>query len=92
MSTIGPQTATLANVTASASSVVLFTAVASSRCRIIFNDADQALYVAFAGTASLTAFTYKIDAGATREITNYSGVVSGIWAGAPTGAARTTRF
>lgn len=91
---VAAQSATLGNVALNTASVVLFAARSACRQRIIVNDSDQALHVALAATASLTSYTYKIAAGGTLELPqpSYAGVVSGIWAAAGTGAARTTWY
>lgn len=94
MSTIGRQTAVQTSVAASATSVTLFTATSAANRRIITNDADQVLYVSFSGAASTTNFIYKLAVGDTRELTHpvFAGAITGIWAGAPTGAARLASF
>lgn len=94
MSSLGPQTAALASVNASATTVVLFAATANARGRVIQNDGSTPLFVAFAATATATAYTVQIAAGASYTFADscYSGVVSGIWSGSPTGAARLTSW
>lgn len=93
MSTIQKQAATLANVGASATTVVLFPAASSFAQRAVFNDSNVAMYVAFAGTASLSAFTNKVAIGGYYELpAGYAGVVSAIWDTGPTGSARTTTY
>lgn len=86
-------TAVLTSVTASASTQQLVAANTARKKLIIFNDSSAILYVAFAATASLTAFTYKIAAGSSIELNLpiYPGVISGIWDSA-TGAARITEI
>lgn len=86
--------AALANVNASASSVTLRAAKAGRRGLIIYNDADKDLYVKYGATASATSFTVKVLAGGYWEmpIPIYTGVVDGIWASGPTGAARITEL
>lgn len=86
-------TATLANVSASATSVTLRAANTSRLGLIIFNDSTEILYVKFGSTASATSFTYKLNAGDTLELqtTPYTGIVTGIWVSA-TGTARVTEL
>lgn len=93
MSTINIQTATLANVASSASSVTLFAASGGARARTIFNDSTAVLYVKFGATASTTSYTVQLAAGDYFEFPQplYGGVVDGIWAAA-NGAARTTEW
>lgn len=93
MSTISKQSATLANVSSSASSVTLFAANAASRARAIYNDSTAVLYVKFGATASTTSYTVQLAAGAYYEFPQpvYGGLVDGIWASA-NGAARTTEW
>jgi hypothetical protein len=87
----GAGTATLTNVSGSASSVSLLAANAARRGAIIYNDSTAILYVKFGTAASTTSYTYLLVAGATVEFPRpvYTGVVHGIWASA-TGAARVT--
>ena len=95
MATSQAQTATLTSPAASASSAVLLTATNSRRGVIIYNDGSTILYVAFAGTASTSAYTVQIAAGASWALdpsSGYGGVISGIWAGSPTGNARVTAW
>lgn len=82
-------TATLANVSGSASSVTLLAANTGRLKAIIFNDSASVLYVKFGTTASATDYTYKLLAGQTLEETRYNGRMDGIWVSA-TGAARVT--
>ncbi len=86
--------AALSSVASSASSVELLPTANPGRAGfVIFNDSSAILYVAFAGTASTTAFTDKIAAGAVYNPPQpvYTGVVSGIWASA-NGYARVTEL
>ena len=84
------QTATLANVASSATSVNLFAAntytypADGNHCRTIFNDSTQVLYVKFGATASATSYTVQIAAGGYYEFPQplYLGNVDGIWASA----------
>lgn len=93
MSLVAPQSATLANVASSATSVTLFAAAASVKGRAIFNDSTAVLYVKFGATASSTSYTVQLAAGDYYEFPHpcYGGVVDGIWASA-NGNARTTQW
>jgi hypothetical protein len=87
----GSQTATLTQPAASASTAVLLTAGRRNGF-IITNDGSTVLFLAFAATATVTAYTIQIAAAGSYSSSdvNYSGVVSGIWSGSPTGNARVT--
>lgn len=90
--TASSTTGTISSVAASASTGVLLASNASRKGATIYNDGLSQLFVACAATASTTAFTYKLQAGASLTIDfNYSGVISGIWAAA-LGSARITEF
>lgn len=89
----GAQTATLASPAASASTAVLLPATANRRGAIIFNEGSTALYLAFAATATVTAYTTQVAVNGVFVLdpaSGYAGPISGIWAGSPTGNARTT--
>ncbi len=89
------QSATLANVVSSATSVALFAASGSARERTVFNDGTTTMLLSFSATASsATAFTVKIAAAGYYEFPQplYAGAVTAIWEGSPTGAARTTEY
>ncbi len=93
MSTLGAQTATLASPAASATTAVLLAASGSRRGAVIFNEGSTALYLAFAATATLTAYTVQVAVNGVFVLdpaANYAGPISGIWTGSPTGNARTT--
>lgn len=89
----GAATATLTNVSASASTVSLLASQVRRAGAIFFNDSDAILYLAFAATSSTTAFTYRIDPYGTLELPMpvYTGAISGIWSSA-TGAVRITEL
>lgn len=90
----GSATATLANVSGSASSVTLLAANTARKGCVIMNDSTAILYVKFGATASATSFTYKLSGGETLELLGpvvYTGIITGIWASA-TGAARVTEL
>lgn len=90
-------TATLSNVNDSASSQTLLAANTSRKNAIIVNDSIQFLYLAYAATATSTAFTYLLEPGEVWSmIANtggiYTGVISGIWVADAAGAARITEI
>lgn len=89
--TLTVSSATLANVSASASSTQVFASNANARLRTVHNDSTAALYLKFGATASTTSYTVRLDADAYYEFPTplYTGAVDGIWASA-TGSARTT--
>jgi hypothetical protein len=95
MPTLGPQSATLANVAGSASSVTLFAAATGFvNGRVIYNDSTAVLYVAFDGSvASNSNYSVQIAAGGYFEfpLPVVSGKVTGIWASA-NGNARLTSW
>ncbi len=88
-------TATLANVSGSASSVTLQASNASRLGLTIYNDSSATLYVKFGSSASATSFTVQLQAGEYWELQTsgcrYTGIVTGIW-GSATGAARITEL
>lgn len=85
-------TATLTSVALTISTGVLLAANANRRGFMIYNDSMNMLFVAFAATASTTAFSTKIQAGGAYEPgIDYTGVISGI-ASSASGAARITEF
>lgn len=81
-------TATLANVSGSASSVTLLSSNSARKGGSIYNDSTALLYVKFGSTASTTSFNVLLAASAYFEINaGYTGRIDGIWASA-TGTAR----
>lgn len=91
----GLSSATLSSVNDSASSQTLLAANSDRKGFVIVNDSSAILYVAFAATASATAYTHKITPQSTLECfghKNYTGVVSGIWASDQSGAAYITEL
>jgi hypothetical protein len=85
-------TATLSNVSGSASSVTLLALNAARKGASIYNDSTAILYVKFGTTASATSFTVKMAADAHYEVPfGFTGRIDGIWASA-TGAARITEM
>lgn len=93
MSSLGPQSATTANVASSASNVTIFSAAARPNGRTVWNDSTAVLYLKFGVTASSSSYTVQLAAGAFYEFPQpaYSGQVDGIWASA-NGNARTTQW
>lgn len=93
MSTLATQSATLANVSSSASSVTIFAASNSPKGRMIWNDSTAILYMKFGATASATSYSVQLAAGAFYEFPQpcYGGLVDGIWASA-NGSARVTSW
>ena len=87
----GVDSAVLTSIPASVTSVVLRPATPSRKALIIFNDSTSSVFVAFAPTASSSAFTIKMAGGSSYEFQYpaYAGAVSGIWETA-TGSARIT--
>lgn len=93
MSTIGPQTASVAPVASSASNVTLFAAGARASGRTVYNDSTAVLYLKYGATASTASYTVQLAAGAFHAFPQpvYSGQVDGIWASA-NGNALTTSW
>ena len=91
MTVIADQSATCANVAASATSVTLFTAAGAVSGRMVFNDSTSVMYLKFGANASATSFTVAVSGGGYYEFPPpvYAGVVDAMWVSA-TGAARTT--
>lgn len=86
---IPPANATLTQVAQNVASVSLLAANLNRRQILITNTGTKTLFVAFAASATVTAFSVLIPsqgqfAGA---LAGYTGVVSGIWAGAGSGFA-----
>jgi hypothetical protein len=88
-----PATATITSVAASTTSVSLLAANASRRRVVITNDGNATLYIAFAATASTTAFTYVVAKGQVFDgpLNDYTGDISGIWSSV-SGNARITEI
>lgn len=87
-------TSVLTTVGASATSVVILAANASRKGMYLYNDSSSAMYLAFAATASTTAFTVKIPAGNFFEMPTqpvYTSTISAVWDSA-TGNARITEL
>lgn len=88
-----PATGTITTTAGSASSVTLKASNASRRGLTIVNESSADLYVAFAATSTITAYTVLLSAGAYYEVPFpvYTGIVTGIWSSA-TGNARVTEI
>ena len=87
-------TATLSNVTASATSVTILAANSNRRRMIVVNDSGSRLLLKFGATASATSFSIMLQAYDTYESpinVTYNGIIDGIWDTA-TGAARVTEM
>ena len=86
-------TATLANVAGSITSVTIRAANAARRSLVIYNDSASDMYLAYAATASSTSFTILLPSLGTTTIlgSEYAGLVSGIWLSA-VGNARITEI
>lgn len=74
-------TGTITSVAASITSVTLLASNTNRRGFIIYNDSNATCYVAFAATASATAFTKKLGANESWEysLVTYTGQMTGIW-------------
>lgn len=77
-------TATLSSVASSITSAVALASNPNRKGVSLFNDSTKIAYVAFAATASASAFTIKLPAGALyeKDYPIYTGVISVIWAAA----------
>ncbi len=86
-------TAALTQVTSSTSSVTILAANTNRKEALIFNNSTANLFLAFTGTASVTAFTVKLAAGGSYALPMplYKGVISGIW-DAVNGTAQVTEY
>ena len=75
-----PATAALTSVATSTTSVQLLASNAARRKFLIHNDASKTLYVAFAATATSTAFSVLIPGNGSYEsdVNDYTGEISGI--------------
>jgi len=89
----GKTSATLTNVSSSATSVSLLASNAAAISRTCFNDSTQILYLKWGTTASATSHTIQIGPNGYYEFPQplYKGAVDGIWAAA-NGSARLTEM
>lgn len=87
-------TATLSNVSDSASSVTLQAANSSRLGLLIVNDSTVRLLVKFGSSASATSYTVAIAPQGYYELPApiYTGIVTGIWDSDASGAARMTEL
>ena len=76
-----PATAALTSVASSIVSVLLLASNANRKKFVIFNDSIRTLRVAFAATASATAFSVLLASGGSyvSAVNDYTGDVAGIW-------------
>ena len=87
-------TATLSSVASSATTVSLLASNTARKGMTVFNESTAILYLAYAATASTTAYTVQIPANSYYElpfIKTYTGAISGIWSAA-NGNARITEL
>lgn len=87
-------TATLSNVSASATSVTVLALNTARESAIFYNDSTSACYLKFGTTASATSFSYKLSPAQTLIVDGipvYTGIVTGIWDSA-TGTMRVTEL
>lgn len=85
-------TPTLANTSASASSVTVLAANANRKKAFFYNDSTSVCYLKFGSSASSTSFTHKLqpdDNFIEDGLSVYTGIVTAVWASA-TGTLRTT--
>lgn len=76
-----PATSVITTVASSATSVTLLAANTARRRLVINNSSSSVLFVAFAATATATAYTYRVPAHSTVDgiLNDYTGIVTGIW-------------
>ena len=89
---IRPFLAVRTTVPQSAVSVTLLANNVNRRGGYFFNDANRPLYLALGAGASLASYTVKIMPNGFYEIpwAPYTGIVTGIWAGAGAGSCQVT--
>lgn len=82
-----PANSQLTTLTFLAVTQVIAAANPARRRLIVYNATNKTLFLAFAATATLTAYTVPVAVNASYELdgSEYAGVVSGILAGAPSG-------
>lgn len=87
-----PATGTLTQQTVVATSVVLLPANPARRFVTLYNGQNKLVYIAFAATASATAYTVQIPSGSEYEFdgSQYAGVVSAFGAAGATGKVLVT--
>lgn len=86
-------TATLTNVSSSATNVTLHASNTARLGLFLYNDSTSSCYVKFGATASATSFTVFMGPGAYWEMPRpmYTGIVDGIWVSA-NGTMRVTEL
>lgn len=89
----GPSTSALTPIPASVSTTLILASNATRRGFILYNDSTQPCYVAYAATATTSAFTIRMSANSLYEspIPCYRGDISGIW-NVAVGAMRVTEL
>jgi hypothetical protein len=94
-------TSTVQSVTASVSEVTLFAANINRLGGTLYNDTDKNCYVKLGSGATTTSFSFvlaKKDADgfggfvSLGDMRLYTGIITGIWDAAPTGAMRITEL
>jgi hypothetical protein len=80
---------TTTSITSSTSVVTLMVSNALRKGLTVFNNADQPMYIKHGSGAATTSFKVKVAAGGlyVMPVPLYTGIVTGIWTGSPTGAA-----
>lgn len=84
-------TSDVSSVVSSATSVTLKAANSNRKSLHIVNDSTKILRIKYGSTASATSYTHKLGVGDEIIITDYNGVVDGIWESA-NGNARITEI
>lgn len=87
-------TAALTSVTAAATSTTVLVANTARKGAYFYNDSTAILYLAYAATASTTAYTLQVAPGAFYEMPEkplYTGLITGVWSSAA-GAVRVTEL
>lgn len=84
-------TATLSNVSGSASSVTLLASNTNRISAHIYNDSASILRIKYGSSASSTSFVEKLYPEESIDVTDYNGIITGIWDTA-VGAARMTEI
>lgn len=87
-------TATLTNVNGTVSSTTLLAANTARLGALIYNDSTAIMYLAYASTATTTAYTTQVPSQALFELPVapvYDGIITAVWASA-NGAARVTEL
>jgi hypothetical protein len=93
----GPQSSTVASITATINDTTLMTSNGARMGGSIFNDSTADLFVLYTnGTASQTVYSLKMAPGSYAELPIckngvYRGVIKGVWS-APNGSAKVTEF